>query len=236
MTRSFYRPCVLATCLAAFAWSAAAIGQDEASVLQQLLAENKNLTVQLDKAKKTETDIGKAELSLKGWDTALKAAREEVRRNRTAIVKDFDMVNQRARETGCPWGGSSRDEGYVSSCNGKADEFNAMFRELSSQGASLQEFDRKLDQKQQEFTKATMSWFKKKKANNDDLQTLYAANADWQRRYNAFVFRSEAYERLKVTAPGAQDCETLSGNGRDAEKLRTASQCLQRLFDGARRR
>jgi hypothetical protein len=223
--------------LAALAWHAAPCAQDEASQLQQLLAENQNLTVQIGKAKKVEEQVGKAELTLKGWDAALKAAREELHHSQTGIVREFNMVHQRARETGCPWGATlEKQDAYVASCNAKGADLNAMLRDLQKQGATAVEMEAKLNQKQQELGNETLVWFKKKKANNNDLETLYAANANWQRRYNAFVFNSEAYRRLQVTAPGSQFCESLSGNGNDVEKLRSASQCLQRLFDGARRR
>ena len=103
----------------------------------------------------------------------------------------------------------------------------ALFADLEKRGGSLKEYSQKLEEKQAELSQRTVKLFAKKKENRADAKTLLAARADWQRRYNDFKFRSEAYERLKLTAPQATICKSSS--------LEDASQCLQWLLDGARR-
>ena len=59
---------------------------DEKDTIQQLLAENQNLTLQLDNAKKVQGDIAKAGLAINGADSALKYAQEELRREGTGLL------------------------------------------------------------------------------------------------------------------------------------------------------
>jgi hypothetical protein len=227
------RQMVGATLGALLALASQAANADEKGTLQQLLAENRNLIVQLEKAKKVEGQIAKAELANQGAQSALKHAKEALRREGTGLAIDAASIQQKADQAGCPWGTSSTDIAFVDSCNAEGRRLMALFEDVKKRDSSLQEYAQKLEEKQAQFSERTEKLFAQKKANNADLQFLYDARSNWQRRYNAFVFRSPTYERLKKTAPGAQMCEQLSESGSD-QALRSAAQCLQWLWDGAR--
>lgn len=206
---------------------------DEKDTLQQLLAENKNLTVQLDAAKKTEGQIAKAELANQGAHSALKHAKQELRQLRGGLIDEGKNIGQQAQQAGCPWGSTSTDKGFVAACNAEGKRLNEMLNDVKRRGASIEDYARKLEERQASLGKETMTLFAKKKNNNYDLGILYAVQSDWQRRYNAFVFQSDTYERLKKTAPGAKLCVPLSENA-GAQALGSAAKCLERLWDGAR--
>lgn len=207
--------------------------ENEKSTLQDLLAENKNLIVQLDKAKKVEGEIAKAGLAVEGTQNALKHAQQELQRKGKSLVGEQQSIEVQGQQSGCPWGGSSKDEAFVDSCNAEGARLNALLKDVQQRKITVNEYSRKLQEEQARLSDSTLKWFAKKKENNADLQMLYDARSDWQQRYNAFVFRSATYERLKKTARGADVCERLSANVND-QALRKASQCLQRLWDGAR--
>ncbi len=204
---------------------------DEKATLQQLLAENKNLTIQLDAAKKTEGQIAKAGLALEGAQSALKRAQQAVRQSSIGLIDEAKGIQQQAKQAGCPWGGSSTDKGFVQACNAEGTRLAELWKEVQQRGGGIQEYSQKLDERQNSLSNDTLKWAKKKQSNIQDLDILQVAQADWQRRYNAFVFRSEAYERLKKTAPAATLCATLP-DGASHEHLRKAAHCLERLWDG----
>lgn len=218
-----------AMCLALAAWTVCARA-DEKNELDQLLAENRNLTVQLEKAKKTEGQIGRAKLALDGWSSALKHARDETSRQASGLVREQQDIHRQADATGCPWGTQQKDEAYVNSCNAQGRRLNEMMADVIRRGGSLQEVSRKLDEEQAKLSRETEKWFKQKKSNNTDLEILYQYQADWQRRYNAFVFHSDTYERLKRTAAGGTVCREAAS----VDDMAGAAQCLQRLWDMAR--
>jgi peptidoglycan hydrolase CwlO-like protein len=211
---------------------------DEKDTIQQLLAENQNLTLQLDNAKKVQGDIAKAGLAINGADSALKYAQEELRREGTGLLQEGQQIQNAAQATGCPWGTRQSDIAYVDSCNAEGKRLMAMWEELQKQGASLEVYARELDKERSELTKRTMEWAAKKKANDADLGDLDAARTAWLERYSAFVMHSEAYERLKVQAPAAQICKVIANLSGDSAvnlgDLEAAAACLNRLWDGAR--
>lgn len=202
---------------------------DEQSTLQELLAENKNLTLQLEKAKKVEGEIAKAELAIQGAQSALNRAKAELRRSGTGLVDEARNLQQQSVRAGCPWGAKSTDLAFVNSCNAEGRRLMDLFADVQRRGGDLQEYAQKLEEKQGQFSERTVRLFTKKKENRTDLETLFAAREDWLRRYRAFVFQSEAYNRLRVTAPSANLC------ARNSSSLEDASQCLQWVWDGARR-
>jgi hypothetical protein len=208
-------------------------GDDEKSTLQGLLAENKNLIVQLDKAEKVKGEIAKAGLTIEGEQAAVKHAQQELRSKGTRIDEQQQDINTQVQGAGCPWGSSSTDKEFVASCNAEGARLTAMLKEVQEKRKTLADYARELDKRQAMYSDLTLKWFAQKKENNTDLQALYDARSDWQRRYNAFVFHSDTYERLKKTAPAAKVCEEISALVTD-EALRQAAQCLQRLWDGAR--
>ncbi|HKQ29984.1 MAG TPA: hypothetical protein VJS66_01755 [Burkholderiales bacterium] len=215
------------------ALSGQAQSKDEKTTLQDLLAENQNLSVQLDKAKKTEGQIAKAGLTIEGAQAALNGAQRELRTKGAALLKEAQQRDEQARQSGCPWGGSSMDKGFVASCNTEGARLNAWLVELKKQGGSIDEYARKLQQEQARLSEDTLKWAAKKKENNADLQELYDAQTSWQQRYNTFVFKSDAYERLKKMAKGSELCEQLHGGSSD-RSMRNAADCLQRLWENAR--
>jgi hypothetical protein len=105
--------------------------------------------------------------------------------------------------------------------------------DLKGQRDGMAEYARRVVAERRQLSGNTLRWAANKKSVDRDLELLAAARANWQRRYNAFVFRSQAYEHLKRVAPGSRLCDQESAGGSD-EDLRRAAQCLQRLFDGAR--
>ena len=220
--------------LGSLAAPAAQIGApDEKNTLQQLLAENKNLSIKLDDAKKAEGQIAKAQLANDGAHSALKHAQQELKQLRSGLMGEGRNIQQQAQQAGCPWGGTSKDKGFVNACNAEGRRLTEMLNDVLRRGASLEEYEHKLTERQTSLGNDTLKLFKKKKSNYEDLELLYAARADWQQRYNAFVFRSETYERLKKTAPASQLCVPMSAQP-NAEELRSAAHCLERLWDGAR--
>jgi peptidoglycan hydrolase CwlO-like protein len=206
---------------------------DDKTTLQELLAENKNLIVQLNKAEKVKGEIAKAGFAIEGEQAAVKHAQQELRRKGTRIDEQQQEIDTRAQAAGCPWGGSSPDKAFVASCNSEGAKLNAMLKEVQEKKKTLVEYARELDKRQAMYSDLTIKWSEQKKENNADLQVLYDARSDWQRRYNTFVFHSETYERLKKTAPAVRVCEEISAPMTD-EELRRAAQCLQRLWDGTR--
>lgn len=206
---------------------------DEKGDLEALLAENRNLAVQLAKARTVQADIVKAETELNGAQQALYTAKNDVKRAEMGLLENVRRREQQARQAGCPWGGTSTDKAFVAACNAEGARLNNWLFELQKEGADLRTYERKLGVEQQRLSKSTLTLFAKKKSNNRDLELLGAAQADWQRRYNEFLFRSSTYERLKKTAPGTQECERISADASD-EALRRAADCLQRMWDGLR--
>jgi hypothetical protein len=220
--------------LSSQASQAATLDAKENETLKELLSENKNLSVQLAKARKVHADIAKSEVEVSGAQQALKTATNDARRTYSGVLQDVRRRNEQMANAGCPWGGSSEDKGFVSACNAEGARLNKWLEELREKGASIEEYARKLDERQRQLSKETLVLAAKKKSNNEDLNVLEVRSADWQRRYNAFVFHSTTYERLKkITAPGASICEQMSGDASD-EALRRAADCLQRLWDGVR--
>jgi|SRR5580704_4069469 hypothetical protein len=207
-------------------------GDDEKSTLQGLLAENKNLIVKLDKAEKVKGEIAKAGLTVDGGQAAVKHAQEELRRKGTRIDEQQEDIKAQYQASPCPWGGSTPDEAFASSCNTELAKLEALAKEVLEKKKSAAEYARELEEEQARFSDAQVSLFQKKKANNNELEALYNRRSDWQQRYNAFVFHSDTYERLKKTAPAAHVCEEISTLATD-EALRRAAQCLQTLWDGA---
>ena len=212
---------------------ARAADSDGLSALQGLLAENKNLTVQLRKVKKVKEEIDRKDSEIQGATSALKHAQEDLRRRGTRIDEENRRIDEEATRSGCPWGTKSTDLAYVNSCNTLGAKLMGWKEDLKNKVITLAEYAAKLQDEQNRWNQATLKWAAKKKSNNDDLDELSASFADWQRRYNAFVFQSEAYERLKKTAPGARFCEELS-RPMTSGALESAAQCLQWLWDGGR--
>ena len=204
---------------------------DELATLQQLLKENQNLSVQLDKNEKVKGDIAKAELAIKGADSALKHAERDLHEKGVGLVQQAQGIEAQAQQSGCPWGTTQQDKAFVDGCNAEGARLTAMFEDVKKQGMSLEQYGRKLREEQDQLSKRTMDLFAKKKSNNADLELLQAARTDWTNRYNAFVFHSETFERLKKMAPGAGTCDELSA----ANDLAGAARCLQYLWDGAAR-
>lgn len=215
------------------ALAAGAVESDGLSTLQGLLAENKNLTVQLRKVRKVKGEIDGKDSEIQGAASALKHAQDDLRRRGARMEDENRRIDEEATRSGCPWGTKSTDLAYVNSCNALGAKLMGWKEDLKNKVITLAEYAAKLQEEQNRLSQATLKWAAKKKENNTDLEELSASFSDWQRRYNAFVFQSETYERLKRTAPGAQQCERLSGNATDQE-LRNAAQCLQWLWDGAR--
>jgi hypothetical protein len=203
---------------------------DEMTTLQQLLKENQNLSVQLDKNEKVKGDIAKAELAVKGADSALKHAEQELHQKGAGLLQQHQNIQGQVQQSGCPWGTTQQDKAFVDACNTEGARLNAMLQDVQKQGITLVEYSRKLQEERAQLSKRTMDWFDKKKSNNADLELLQTARTDWVNRYNAFVFHSETYERLKRTRPGAEICDQIS-----ATDLPGAARCLQHLFDGAAR-
>jgi predicted secreted protein len=199
---------------------------DDMSTLQQLLRENENLTVQLDKAKKTQGDIAKAELVTEGADSALKHAQEELQRKGNGLLQAQQDIHSQADATGCPWGTLNSNEAYVASCNAEGARLKAMLQDVQKQGASLQVYAQQLQKERSQLSQRTLDWFAKKKANNADLEDLEAERTAWNHRYKAFLFQSQTYERLKVMTPSAQICEQVTD-------LPAAKGCLDKIWQTA---
>lgn len=207
---------------------------EEAATFQDLLTQGDNLETQVRKVKKIKQELDSKESSLKGAADALRRAQMGLRRKALEIDKEEQRIEGEDKKSGCRWGTRSKDIDYVNSCNALGEQLKGWQKEVEAKAMSLVEYNNKLQDQQRRLTEATVSWAQQKKENNADLDELNGELGRWQQRYNAFVFQSETYERLKKTAPGAQLCERLSGSGRYQE-LRSAAQCLQWLFDGARR-
>lgn len=213
---------------------ASAAESSEAVTLQGLLQEGHNLETQLRKVRKVKEEIDDKESGLKGAARALELERAASRERMMGLKEQQEEIEQKDRNSGCRWGTWSKDLAYVNSCNALLEKLKGWSEEVRTKAMSQIEFERKLQEQQNRLSDATVAWARLKSENNADINELSAAYSDWRQRYNDFVFQSETYERLKKTAPGARLCERLSGSGTYPE-LRSASQCLQWLFDGAQR-
>jgi chromosome segregation ATPase len=206
---------------------------DERAALQKLLKGNEILTAQLDKAKKADGQIAKAQLAIDGAQKALSHAVEQVRHEGETLIDQQKNIDQEANRTGCPWGGESPDKAFVASCNQEAAKLNSLLSQVRQNAISLKDYANALDKEQSRLSGATVSLFQKKKINDANINELAALQAQWARRFNRIVFQSEAYERLKVMAPAAQICEQISESGAEGD-LERAHHCLQQLWDGAK--
>ena len=200
--------------------------------LKELMAETQNLSVQLRKAEKTHGEIAKAELSLSGKTDALARARKELNRLRVGLDNSARDLFAQADRTGCPWGHTSTDKDYVASCNAEGARLNGLLQQVAAKAMTADQMDAKLSESQNAITEATAALALKRKANDADLQDLAEAREDWQRRYNTFVFDSEAYRRLQKMAPGSHTCTLITPTHPDS--FERASECLRRLWEGSR--
>lgn len=205
----------------------------EKEALAELLAENQVLVGQITKAETTKGEIGRAKLSQSGKADALTRGRDELRRLRLGVDREANDITNQANQAGCAWGGSSTDKAYVAGCNTEADRLNGLLEQVKSKEITADQFEQKLNEGQNVLSQTTFTLFQKEKANNADLEELYNARANWQARYNAFVFNSDTYRRLVRMNPASKVCVRIAENMDDAS-LREAAECLKRLWDGSR--
>lgn len=213
-----------------------AAGNDDPSarqIIADLQAEQQHLGGELRRVKKVKQDIDRMGSELDGAAYALKRAKQELQRKGAQIAIEGHGIDEQAQQSGCAWGTKSTDIAYVNSCNALRDKLMGLQQDLRNRVISLEEYAAKLLQEENHLSEATFKWGKKKKANNADLEELTAELSKWQQRYNAVVFQSDTYERLKRIAPGARLCEQLSEHATDQD-LQNAAQCLQRLWEGTR--
>lgn len=225
--------------LAAFAGlpalSAAPARAQEQTTLEKLMAQNKVLTEKTEEAEKTKGEIAKAILVNNGAQAALKGAVEKLRHAGMGVIDEQKKIDEQARRAGCPWGATLRgQDAFVVSCNKEADRLNGLMEEVKKQHISLQDYARELDKAQTEVSNTATKLEQQKHKNESDLQVYAKARAVWAKRYQEFLFQSPTYERLKKTDPGAKLCDELS-LPETHEALKRASQCLQWVWDGARR-
>jgi len=224
---------ILTTGMLAFAAGALA---NEANTLQALLKQNQALIAAMNDTKLKEVQIGKAKLEINGAADVLKRAETNFRRNAEGLgreVQYWEGQAQRVQNNGCPWGGKA-EASYAEACNAQMRKIQAWARELKDKDNGMEEYARRLQAERAEVERLTLEWARKQDAVNRQARLVEQKRAEWQQRYNAFVFQSEAYRRLRVSVPLAQHCRELTGMG-SHDELRNAAQCLQHLWDGARR-
>lgn len=219
---------ILAACALALL-AAPAAAQDD---LRALISEGENLRAQYASAKIVKDELEASKQTLSGSQRALTAAVEALRRGAVELQTERDTRERIVRPHNARCGGSHEDRGFVAACNAEAARLNGWRDELLRQADGLAKYERKLQEEQQRLTRGTETWTKKKKSNNADFDELDGAFRQWQQRYNALVFNSPAYSRL---AQGAPRCRPVSASDNEAALL-DAHQCLQWLWDGARRR
>lgn len=200
--------------------------------LKELMAETQNLAAQQKKAEKTHGEIAKAELSISGKTDALNRARRELNRLRVGLDNSMGDLFAQADRTGCPWGRTSTDLAYVASCNAEGARLTGLLQQVAAKKMTADQMDAKLTESEKVISDALVLLSIKHRANNAELNELAAARADWQQRYNAFVFDSEAYRRLQKMAPGSHTCTLITPT--HPESFERANECLRRLWEGSR--
>jgi hypothetical protein len=211
--------------LVLFTSALAAAGEPE--TLASFKAEGERLMAATAKAEAARGQIAKATLAVDGADRALKLALDAATHRGLEVIGAAEKLDARDKQSGCAWGTESRNIPYVDGCNALMKVLKTEFAELEKKGASIEEYVRTVDKERAKVTKRTEVLARQEKDNKDDLAELKAEREDYYQRLHAFLFRSETYERLKKQAPGSQICASIGS-------LEGASQCLQRLWDGAR--
>lgn len=113
---------------------AGATENDGLSTLQGLLAENKNLTVQLRKVRKVKGEIDRKDSEIQGAASALKHAQDDLRRRGARMEEENRRIDEEATRSGCPWGTKSTDLAYVNSCNALGAKLMGWKEDLKKQG------------------------------------------------------------------------------------------------------
>lgn len=199
----------------------------EKDVLKELLEDNQNLQVQLQKAQKVQGDIAKAELKLQGADAARKHFEREIDQKIRGVMQGAEDIKTRSDQAGCPWGGSSTDKAFVEGCNETGRRLMAEMEQLKRQAAPLADMKKKVVEERDDISKRTIKLAAQKKSNNADLAMLEAERADWQRRYREFLFRSPTFERLKQMSPQSVNCA-------EVDSLVGAKLCLDQVWNASR--
>ena len=142
-------------------YSHSVIAADEKSELQALLAENKNLTLQLDKAEKVKGEIAKAELSISGAQSALKSFKQQLQRSGAGLLEEANSIDTAAQRAGCPWGTTSTDKPFVDSCNAEGERLQSLLQDVRKKAMTLEQYGQKLEEDQTALSNKTVSLFKK---------------------------------------------------------------------------
>lgn len=216
----------------AVASHACAADDSEQNTLKALLAQSRHLAAAYEAATKLQQEIEHARQTLLGQQAALDHAKQELHRRQIGLVDESEAVHRMDVQSGCPWGTTSDNAGFVSACNEEGHKLDQMAADIARRHGTLDEVARQLNQEQTRLSNATVDNGLKQKANNSDLEQLNAAIEQWQQQMHNFVFHSKAYEQLKRTAAGTQICEVVSRPDTDIA-LRRAAACLQQLFDGS---
>lgn len=202
----------------------------ETSALQRLLAQNEAILRETKAVTKRDEDIGKAKLELEGVDAVLKRAEASLRRNVSGLEQEAQMWQQQAERTnnnGCPWGGEAETP-YANACNAELRKVEAWAQELKGKENGVAEYARRLAQERQELSNNTERWGKKKAIVNRDMRLIEQKREQWQRAFNNFVFKSDAYERLKQMDVVARNCPNATGGSAQA------TDCLRHLWENSR--
>lgn len=213
----------------------AAAPPGEKSTLQKMLQQNENLTQQIDKAKKTGGVIAQAELENQGRQAAIRGMERELRRWEVGLDREERDIFRQGDQAGCPWGTKHDDAAFVAACNAEGRRLSGLFQQVQQGKVESARYRERIEQTRRELSQQTERLFQKKKANNADLEDLYAARTVWQQRFNNFVFNdSPTFRRLRdFVAPESNGC--VPAEGADDEALVKAAGCLRWISENVRR-
>jgi hypothetical protein len=210
--------------------------KDTSGELQQELAELKkeadSLKVEWAAAEAEKASLAEEEKRLTSTADLLKGAWQNLRvavqdHVRDASAQQSAVKQHNGNRCTYPEGRPEVCDAYVA----EARRLNTWRDQIAEREKTLRMRETGLQERQTDLSHATLEWAQKKKTNNARQEDLAAQERTLVARVKQFTLDDRFLKDLRLRKTISEHCRSLAESG----SLEAASQCLQQVWDGARR-